>query len=163
MSIVSRPLRVNNSQSNVSYEVFAGLYSKQEVFTFATPLISNLLSLIFQPPMLYLIRFPIKMGVSVLNIIAAIASLMIIVILTTVLQQVLFKNSNEPPLVFHWLPVIGSTVTYGIDPFKFFFDCQKKVGKLPPDFDILQGFLREMLTLIKSTAMSIHSYSWAEK
>ena len=74
------------------------------------------------------------MGFSVMSIIAAIVSLMIIVILTTVLQQVLFKNPNEPPIVFHWLPVIGSTVTYGIDPFKFFFDCQKKVGKLPPDF-----------------------------
>ena len=30
-------------------------------------------------------------------------------------------------MVFHWLPVIGSTVIYGIDPFKFFFDCQAKV------------------------------------
>ena len=133
MFIVSRPLRVNDSQSNVSCEVFVGLYSKQEVLTFAAPLISDLLSLIFKLSMLYLITFPIKMGFYVLNIIAAIVSLMIIVVLTTVLQQVLFKNSNEPPLVFHWLPVIGSTVTYGIDPFKFFFDCQKKVGNLPPD------------------------------
>ena len=133
MSIVSRPLRANDSQSNVFCEVFVGLYSKQEVLTFAAPLISDLLSLIFQLSMLYLITSPIKMGFYVLNIIAAIVSLMIIVVLTTVLQQVLFKNSNEPPLVFHWLPVIGSTVTYGIDPFKFFFDCQKKVGKLPPD------------------------------
>ena len=73
-----------------------------------------------------------KMGFSVLNIVAAIASLISIATLTTVLQQVLFKNPNEPPVVFHWLPVIGSTVTYGIDPFKFFFDCQRKVGKLPP-------------------------------
>lgn len=71
------------------------------------------------------------MAFSVLDIIAAIASLMMIAILTTALQQVLFKNPNEPPVVFHWLPVIGSTVIYGIDPFKFFFDCQKKVGKLP--------------------------------
>ncbi|KAL8711210.1 MAG: hypothetical protein Q9220_004355 [cf. Caloplaca sp. 1 TL-2023] len=46
----------------------------------------------------------------------------------TVLQQILFKDPNEPPVVFHWLPVIGSTVTYGIDPFKFFFDCQAKYG-----------------------------------
>ena len=121
---------MNDSQSNVSCEVVAGLYSKQKIFTFTAPLISNL---IFQLSTLYLITFPIKMGFSVLNVIAAIASLMIIVILTTVLQQVLFKNSNEPPLVFHWLPVIGSTVTYGIDPFKFFLDCQKKVGRLPPD------------------------------
>ena len=69
------------------------------------------------------------MGFSVLDIIAAIASLISIAILTTVLQQVLFQNPNEPPVVFHWLPLLGSTVTYGIDPFKFFFDCQKKVGE----------------------------------
>ncbi len=73
------------------------------------------------------------MGFSALDIIAAIAILVMLATLTTVMQQVLFKNPNEPPIVFHWLPVIGSTVTYGIDPFKFFSDCQKKVGKLPPD------------------------------
>ena len=98
------------------------------------------------------------MGFSVLNIIAAIASLISIAILTTVLQQVLFKNPNEPPVVFHWLPVIGSTVTYGIDPFKFFFDCQRKVGTAAW-LDTLQDSLRGMLTLITSMAMSIPSYS----
>ena len=48
-------------------------------------------------------------------------------ILWTVLQQMFFKNRNEPPVVFHWFPIIGSAVTYGMDPFKFFFDCQAKV------------------------------------
>ena len=44
-----------------------------------------------------------------------------------VLQQLLFKNPNEPPVVFHWLPVIGSTVIYGMEPFKFFSNCRAKV------------------------------------
>ena len=70
------------------------------------------------------------MDFSALNIVAAIAILVMLATLTTVMQQILFKNPNEPPIVFHWLPVIGSTVTYGIDPFRFFFDCQKKVGRL---------------------------------
>ena len=70
------------------------------------------------------------MDFSALNIVAAIAILVMLATLTTVIQQILFKNPNEPPIVFHWLPVIGSTVTYGIDPFRFFFDCQKKVGRL---------------------------------
>ena len=65
-----------------------------------------------------------------LEIVAGLATLTVVAILTTVLQQIIFKNPNEPPVVFHWLPVIGSTVTYGIDPFKFFFDCQKKVRNL---------------------------------
>lgn len=70
------------------------------------------------------------MDFSALDIVAAIAILIVLATLTTVMQQILFKNPNEPPIVFHWLPVIGSTVTYGLDPFKFFFDCQKKVGRL---------------------------------
>ncbi|KAL9050150.1 MAG: hypothetical protein Q9206_005205 [Seirophora lacunosa] len=51
-----------------------------------------------------------------------------VIILCTVLQQILFRNPNEPPLVFHYVPFIGSTVTYGIDPYKFYFDCQAKYG-----------------------------------
>ena len=73
---------------------------------------------------------PIRMDFSALDIVAAIAILIMLATLSTVVQQILFKNPNEPPIVFHWLPVIGSTVTYGIDPFKFFFDCQKKVSRL---------------------------------
>ncbi len=61
-----------------------------------------------------------------LEILIAMASVLIVSILANVLQQILLKNPNEPPVVFHWLPFIGSTVTYGVDPFKFFFDCQKK-------------------------------------
>ena len=44
-----------------------------------------------------------------------------------VLHQVLFKNPNEPPVVFHWFPIIGSTITYGMDPYKFFFANKEKV------------------------------------
>ena len=49
-------------------------------------------------------------------------------VIVNVLRQLLFKDPNEPPLVFHWFPVIGSTVTYGIDPYKFFFSCREKVS-----------------------------------
>ena len=55
------------------------------------------------------------------------AVLVILAIVWNVLRQVLFKNLNEPPVVFHWVPIIGSTITYGIDPFKFFLENQKKV------------------------------------
>ena len=51
----------------------------------------------------------------------------ILAVSANLLQQKLLRNPNEPPVVFHWLPFIGSTVTYGIDPFKFFFECQAKV------------------------------------
>lgn len=55
-------------------------------------------------------------------------SFCVLVVLLNVLQQLLFRNPAEPPLVFHWVPFIGSTISYGIDPYKFFFNCRDKVG-----------------------------------
>lgn len=56
------------------------------------------------------------------------ATFLVLSVVLNVLKQLLFKNKNEPPLVFHWFPLIGSTVTYGMDPFKFFFDNKAKYG-----------------------------------
>lgn len=49
-------------------------------------------------------------------------------IVCNVLKQLLFRNPKEPPVVFHWVPIIGSTISYGIDPYKFFFRCREKVS-----------------------------------
>ena len=62
-----------------------------------------------------------------LEIVVAIIALFITAISFNVFSQVYLCDRNVPPLVFHWVPIIGSTITYGIDPFKFFFDCQAKV------------------------------------
>ena len=51
----------------------------------------------------------------------------VLVIILNVLSQLLFRNPNEPPLVFHWVPFFGNTIVYGIDPYKFFFACRQKV------------------------------------
>lgn len=64
------------------------------------------------------------------SIFAAFASILVLAILANVLQQTLLRTFHEPPVVFHWLPLIGSTVTYGIDPFKFIFGCQAKYGDI---------------------------------
>jgi cytochrome P450 len=61
---------------------------------------------------------------------AGFASFILLAIVLNVLKQLLLKNPNEPPLVFHWLPVIGNTVTYGMDPYAFFFAAQKKYGNV---------------------------------
>lgn len=50
------------------------------------------------------------------------------IVLVNFLRQALRRNPHEPPVVFHWVPLIGSTVTYGIDPYKFFFACREKYG-----------------------------------
>lgn len=51
-----------------------------------------------------------------------------VAVLLNVLQQALFRNPNEPPLVFHWFPFIGSTITYGMDPPRFFKENRAKVS-----------------------------------
>lgn len=51
------------------------------------------------------------------------------VVLLNVFRQLVFRNSpHEPPLVFHWVPFIGSTISYGMDPYTFFFACREKYG-----------------------------------
>ncbi|EFR04914.1 cytochrome P450 [Nannizzia gypsea CBS 118893] len=56
----------------------------------------------------------------------------IAVISLNVVYQLLFRllNKSRPPLVFHWIPFLGSTISYGIDPYKFFFSCREKHGDI---------------------------------
>lgn len=61
---------------------------------------------------------------------AAFFTFTVLAILFNVLNQLLFKNPNEPPVVFHWVPFFGNTIVYGIDPYKFFFSCREKVPSL---------------------------------
>ena len=61
---------------------------------------------------------------------ATVFTFIVVAILLNVLSQLIFRNPNEPPLVFHWVPFFGSTIEYGIDPYKFFFRCKEKVGSM---------------------------------
>lgn len=65
----------------------------------------------------------------VLAVVGALSFISLSVVIN-VLRQLLFKNPHEPPVVFHWFPFIGSTISYGIDPYKFFFGCREKVSSL---------------------------------
>lgn len=55
-----------------------------------------------------------------------IASILILYALRNVLY--IRPRSSEPPIVPYWIPFIGSAVTMGIDPIKFFRENQKKYG-----------------------------------
>lgn len=55
-------------------------------------------------------------------------SFIVLAIVLNVVSQLIRKDPTQPPLVFHWVPIIGSTVSYGIDPYDFFFACQQKVS-----------------------------------
>ncbi|KND89481.1 Eburicol 14-alpha-demethylase, partial [Tolypocladium ophioglossoides CBS 100239] len=58
----------------------------------------------------------------------ALGGFVVLSVVLNVASQILFKNPNEPPLVFHWFPIIGSTVTYGMDPPTFFRENRAKFG-----------------------------------
>ncbi|KAF2636681.1 cytochrome P450 51 [Massarina eburnea CBS 473.64] len=49
-------------------------------------------------------------------------------IVANIARQLLFPNKKLPPVIFHWLPWLGSAISYGKDPYKFLFACQSKYG-----------------------------------
>lgn len=55
------------------------------------------------------------------------AGLVLVSIILNVIKQLVFYNKKEPPVVFHWVPFIGSTIAYGMDPYQFFFASRAKV------------------------------------
>lgn len=83
----------------------------------------GLLSAIFEP-----LRDQLANGSVAVILGGGVLSFFVLAIVLNVLSQLIFRNPTEPPVVFHWLPFIGSTITYGIDPYHFFFDCRRKVG-----------------------------------
>lgn len=58
------------------------------------------------------------------------ATVVVLSVVINVLSQLLLKKSSEPPVVFHWFPFIGNTISYGMDPYNFFFECRKKVREI---------------------------------
>ena len=49
--------------------------------------------------------------------------------------QIQPKSRTKPPVVFHWLPFIGSAISYGNDPINFLLNCRDKV--IPFIFHVL--------------------------
>ncbi|KAJ7126748.1 lanosterol 14-alpha-demethylase [Mycena epipterygia] len=45
-------------------------------------------------------------------------------------QKIAPRKTSDPPVVFHWLPIIGSAIWYGNDPINFFQSCQEKYGNV---------------------------------
>ncbi|KAJ6478973.1 lanosterol 14-alpha-demethylase [Mycena sanguinolenta] len=45
-------------------------------------------------------------------------------------QKIAPRKASDPPVVFHWLPIIGSAIWYGNDPINFFQTCQERYGNV---------------------------------
>jgi sterol 14alpha-demethylase len=65
---------------------------------------------------------------SLTTVVSGLFTLIVISIITNLIRQLFFPNGRKPPVVFHLLPAIGSTVDYGKDPYAFFFKCREKYG-----------------------------------
>ncbi|KAF8307339.1 cytochrome P450 [Clavulina sp. PMI_390] len=52
----------------------------------------------------------------------------IVATVLNIVKQLLPQDPNAPPMVWHWFPVIGSTIEYGINPLAFLQRCREKYG-----------------------------------
>ncbi|KAK0193812.1 lanosterol 14-alpha-demethylase [Armillaria mellea] len=63
-------------------------------------------------------------------ILLALINIPVLAVVLNVLRQLLPQDTSKPPVVFHWLPYIGSAIYYGNDPLNFFFSCRDKYGNV---------------------------------
>ncbi|KAI1823627.1 cytochrome P450 [Xylaria intraflava] len=77
---------------------------------------------------------PLSQQLSQLSVVSqvglAFAGFLFFTVFFNVSRQILFRNPNEPPVVFHLFPIIGSTITYGIDPPEFLRQNRAKYGDI---------------------------------
>ncbi|KAJ5221143.1 uncharacterized protein N7469_010030 [Penicillium citrinum] len=72
---------------------------------------------------------PLVVG-QIARVSAYVLGIVLISVLLNVFNQLFLYNRNEPPVVFHWFPILGSTISYGMDPYQFFFACRQKHGDI---------------------------------
>ncbi|KAJ7593343.1 lanosterol 14-alpha-demethylase [Mycena floridula] len=61
-------------------------------------------------------------------ILLACINIPVLAVVLNVISQWLPKKASDPPVVFHWLPFIGSAIQYGNDPVNFLLACREKYG-----------------------------------
>lgn len=64
---------------------------------------------------------------TILHLFGYVGATLLAAVALNVARQLFFYKKNEPPMVFHWFPFVGSTVIFGMDPVKFFLGCKQKV------------------------------------
>jgi hypothetical protein len=42
-------------------------------------------------------------------------------------QELAPRSPSDPPVIFHWLPIVGSAIAYGDSYLEFLFACREKV------------------------------------
>lgn len=63
------------------------------------------------------------------HILAGLAILAVITEIYVIGSQLLARrNKTLAPMAFYWIPWVGSSIPYGIDPYEFFEDCRNRYG-----------------------------------
>ncbi|KAI0675909.1 cytochrome P450 [Trametes maxima] len=65
-----------------------------------------------------------------LLLLLAILNIPVLCIVLNVLWQLLPRTKSQPPLVWHWIPLLGSAPAYGRDPVVFLSKCREKYGNV---------------------------------
>ncbi|OCH94411.1 lanosterol 14-alpha-demethylase [Obba rivulosa] len=60
----------------------------------------------------------------------ALINIPLLAVALNALYQLLPRDRSLPPLVFHWIPFVGSAPAYGKDPIAFFTKCREKHGNV---------------------------------
>ncbi|TBU32626.1 lanosterol 14-alpha-demethylase [Dichomitus squalens] len=58
----------------------------------------------------------------------ALINIPLLSIVVNALWQLIPRPKHQPPLVWHWIPFLGSAPAYGRDPVTFFRNCREKYG-----------------------------------
>nr|AEB00644.1 sterol 14 alpha-demethylase [Ganoderma lucidum]AEB00645.1 sterol 14 alpha-demethylase [Ganoderma lucidum] len=58
----------------------------------------------------------------------ALINVPVLSIVLNVLWQLIPRSKTRPPVVWHWIPFLGSAAGYGRDPISFFRECREKYG-----------------------------------
>ena len=57
----------------------------------------------------------------------AVVALILFLFVLNITRQIVIKSPYEPPVVRYWIPLLGSALAYGRDPYAFFFRCRQLV------------------------------------
>ncbi|CAG8433729.1 10424_t:CDS:2 [Diversispora eburnea] len=98
--------------------------------TYLFPFVSKLNVFINQSPVLAPYFKNIDISVDTILLICFSLIVALIILLLYALKIILYirPKPNEPPIIPYWIPLIGSAITMGIDPIKFYRENQKKHG-----------------------------------
>ncbi|OAX42180.1 cytochrome P450 [Rhizopogon vinicolor AM-OR11-026] len=61
-------------------------------------------------------------------LLAVVYTPLLTIVLNILRQLIIPRDPSLPPEVFHWIPIVGSAISYGNDPLNFFFTCREKYG-----------------------------------